>query len=122
MKKKTNYRRFSSVVLLFLLAPLSPLFSGGQEETDSQQIESEQRITPKLEYSEGNVQIDGIDAEVGQDVPFSSSIKTGEDSYAEISIGIGNILRIQGNSFATLDFCPGVPSDFGVQFQLLKAS
>ena len=103
MKIKAGYWRFAVCLVLCVILLPHPAFSGGAEESKSPERGTEGIFKPKLTYAEGSVLIDGADAELGQIVPYASSIQTGDGSYAEISIGAGNIMRVQENSFATLD-------------------
>ena len=95
-------KNFSLLLLIFV--PFTLLYSEGQTESESPDgPRIATRIIPMLEYAEGNVRINGEEAELGQDVPFGATVQTGEDSYGEITIGTGNIFRIQSNSVAILE-------------------
>ncbi len=94
----------AATLLILLCIPFSNLLSEGQNESGTDEgTRVRSRVKPILEYAEGNVRINGVDAELGQDVPFGASIQTGEDSYGEISIGTGNIFRVQSNTVAVLE-------------------
>ena len=58
----------------------------------------EPRSAARLSYFEGDVQIDAEPAVTGQLIAYGALVQTGNDSYAEVTIGTGNILRVQENT------------------------
>jgi hypothetical protein len=59
--------------------------------------------TGVVEFLEGEVTIDGIEAELGQDVPPGSTVRTGANSLCEVVFRGRNIFQVQENSVAVID-------------------
>jgi hypothetical protein len=55
-----------------------------------------------IEYSEGDVMVDGRPAEIGQEIAPGAAVQTGEDSTCIIVFGGKNIFRIQELSSAVI--------------------
>lgn len=87
-------------VLVFLVVAVSGVSAQDQSVF-------EPRATAQLLYFEGDVRIDAVSSVIGQLISYGSIIQTADDSYAELTIGSGNILRIQENTVMILDLAPG---------------
>lgn len=57
-----------------------------------------EQIEVVLDYFEGEVLVDGREAELGEQLPPGSRIQTGANGFAEVVFGTGNILRIEENT------------------------
>lgn len=57
----------------------------------------------RLVFLEGDVQLDGAPARLGDRVAPGSVIRTGPDGFADITFGTGNALRIENDTVLTLD-------------------
>ncbi len=56
-----------------------------------------------LSYFEGDVRVDAEEAALGQTIPYGSLVQCAADSYAEITMGTGNVMRIRENSVIVVE-------------------
>jgi hypothetical protein len=91
-------KRYYEVAAVLLISA-GVLFAGGSEEIES----GAPPVEVVLDYFEGEVLIDGTEAELGQRLMPGSRVQTGADGFAEVVFGSGNILRIEENSDLTLN-------------------
>ena len=82
-----------------LLVPLYTAFAEG----DAEQPSAADLRPPRIEYFEGEVWIDGEEAEFGQVLEVGALVQTGEGSYCEIEFGQANVLRITENTVAEVE-------------------
>jgi hypothetical protein len=83
-------RLSGSLALIFLaLAGAGCVWAGGTAETGP--------VNPRgtIEYLEGEVLLNGDNAEIGQEVPLGATIETAESSYCEVVFAGRNIFRIE---------------------------
>lgn len=86
-------RFFGAAAVLVFCGGL--LFANGTGEPAPSAVE---QIDVVLDYFEGEVLVDGRDAELGEQLLPGSRIQTGDDGFAEVVFGSGNILRIEENT------------------------
>ena len=78
-----------------LLFSVSALFAGGTGETiDARGV---------VEYLEGEVTLNGVAAEIGQEIELKTTVRTGAASYCEIVFWGGNIFRLEENTTAVIE-------------------
>lgn len=58
-------------------------------------------------YLEGEVSLDGVNGEIGAEVPVGAVVATGADSYCEIVFGGQNIFRVEAETTAKLSIAEG---------------
>lgn len=106
--RKNRAILFSIVLSVWVVVLATPVLAGGSSEAadsdrgrDTTSVSAE--TVARIEYLEGEVQIDSDAATVGQIVDAGARIQTGADGIAEIVFGSGNALRVEENTFLTLD-------------------
>lgn len=88
--------RAGVAILVFVAG--SAWAEGGKEAAPSEAVAQK----AVLEYLEGEVTVDGVAAEFGQEVNVGAKVKTGDNSYCEIVFGSRNILKITQNAIAVI--------------------
>lgn len=94
MKTNTPNVRFLLILLILLAASLA----GAQD-----QSVFEPRPLARIVYLEGTVRVDAVPAVTGQMVPYGALVQTDSDSYAEITMGAKNVIRVQESTVLVLD-------------------
>ncbi|MCF7947715.1 MAG: FecR family protein [Spirochaetia bacterium] len=91
------------IVLLALITVLvvSSLAASGTREKDSERLDKE-KIDAVLTYIQGEVTINNQPGVEGSTVPLGATVKTGEDSAAEITFGSQNIFRVEAETITTI--------------------
>ena len=105
MYTKQAFLRSLTAVFLVIFASWG-VDAGGQSEAvpDSAGESSvTETVTPRIEYLEGEVSVDGVPAEIGASIPAGARISTGADGMVDIVFGSGNALRIEEDTLLTLD-------------------
>jgi len=84
--------------MVLVLASHAAWAEGGREGAPTQATAQK----AVLEYLEGDVTVDGVAAEFGQEVKVGAKVQTGDNSYCEIVFGSRNILKITQNAIAVV--------------------
>ncbi len=92
-----NRRSFITLMIHWLVLMPALVKAGGRGEQTP--------LNPKgvIEYLEGEVLVNGAQAEIGQEITMGATVQTGEDSFCEIVFAGKNIFRIQEQSTASLE-------------------
>jgi hypothetical protein len=94
------------MLIVAALGSSAPVWaSGGTEAAGKAPLEGE------IAYLEGDVTLDGKDAQIGQAVHRGATVRTGPASVCEITWGGQNIIQVQEKTLAVLDvgsLTPGV--------------
>ncbi|MDC7225196.1 MAG: FecR domain-containing protein [Spirochaetales bacterium] len=88
---------FFYLILLFFV--VFSVTAGGQTEGSAAVPQS---VDGTVEYFDGNVTVDGVQADFGMKVGYGAIVKTGADSYCEIVFDSKNIFRIMESTVAEI--------------------
>lgn len=108
--KRNNYflillTLFSAIILM--INPPAVYASGSQDSSKTSVTSDTPGLsvpTVKLVFFEGDVEINGKGAELGDEFKNKITVRTGENSYCDLVFAEKNAIRITQNSFASLDF------------------
>ncbi len=88
------------IILLFLLISAVLLTAGGEKDS----VSTPDSLSGVLEYLEGDVFINNVEANFGDTVRDSDTLRTGSDSYCEVVFGERNIFRLEENTIVRIDW------------------
>ena len=87
-----------SVIILFHM--MSPANARGQKET--QKPEPLKPFNGTVDYLEGEVHVDGAEADLGHEVRDGSTVQTAKQSLCEILFDESNVFRIEENTILSI--------------------
>jgi len=90
-----------AAIAVWFVGNVASVAASGRSETSAPP--TREAVTARIEYLEGDVQLDGAPAEIGDSVAAGARLLTGADGLAEIVFGSGNALRVEADTELTLD-------------------
>jgi hypothetical protein len=105
--------RFLLIHIIIIMLPLQAWAAGNGEEENGSNSTKQTETEPfeaTVTYLEGYVRIDKNAASLGQTVAPGARIRTGADSYCDVTFANKNIFRIEPNTLTTISIVPGKSS------------
>ena len=100
------------IFFVIFLAMTSPLFAGAQKDASPVAAPITAPVAAPMRgsvvYLEGDVEIDGKEAEIGMVLGEKTLVRTGPASSCEIVFAGKNAVRVSQNAVATLDFSKAI--------------
>jgi len=100
-----------SVLSLGIILGCAPKAKDASSGTDTLQVKSQVadgRLTAKVVFMEGEVTVDGLPVELGQDLGARFAIKTGAASSCDLVFGERNAVRIAQNTEGSVDLTQAI--------------